>query len=274
MVKNKLAPPYRQAEFDLFFQGDEIGMSREGDMVDIGVDCGLIEKSGTWFSYNGETSRAGARKRQGVSRREQGDRPPPSSRGCGPSWGSETVRSRPPSRGSNAVPANHESMCQAREAALRYLGNQDRTVQQVRCKLDERGFEQTVIESTLADLGRARLLDDRAFARRWIESRMEDRPAGVLRFRAGSAEQRGSLRGHCRSASPSSTIPSARREAALQVLRRHRWRYGGLGEEKARRKMWGLLSRRGFDADTSQRVVEWMLNEAAGDSVETAEEGQ
>ena len=54
VVKNKLAPPYRQAEFDLFFQGDQIGMSREGDIVDIGVDCGLIEKSGTWFSYNGK----------------------------------------------------------------------------------------------------------------------------------------------------------------------------------------------------------------------------
>jgi recombination protein RecA len=54
VVKNKMAPPYRQAEFDLFFQGDQIGMSREGDIVDIGVDCGLIKKSGTWFSYNGE----------------------------------------------------------------------------------------------------------------------------------------------------------------------------------------------------------------------------
>ena len=54
VVKNKLAPPYRQAEFDLFFQGGLIGMSREGDIVDLGVDCGLIEKSGTWFSYNGE----------------------------------------------------------------------------------------------------------------------------------------------------------------------------------------------------------------------------
>ena len=54
VVKNKLAPPYRQAEFDLFFQGGRIGMSREGDIVDLGVDCGLIGKSGTWFSYNGE----------------------------------------------------------------------------------------------------------------------------------------------------------------------------------------------------------------------------
>ncbi len=54
VVKNKLAPPYRQAEFDLLFEGDNIGMSREGDIVDLGVDNGLIEKNGTWFSYNDE----------------------------------------------------------------------------------------------------------------------------------------------------------------------------------------------------------------------------
>ena len=167
----------------------------------------------------------------------------------------------------------HDSMFQAKEAALRYLGNQDRTVHQVRRKLDERGFEQSVIEATLADLGRTRLLDDRAFARRWIESRMEDRPAGGLRF-----EQDLLSRGVASEviaevlAEFDDTVGSE--EAALRVLRRHRWRYGGLGEEKARRKMWGLLSRRGFDADTSQRVVERMLNETAGDSVETAEEGQ
>ena len=54
VIKNKLAPPYRQAEFDLLFHGDRIGMSREGDLVDIGVEQGLIEKNGTWFSYDGE----------------------------------------------------------------------------------------------------------------------------------------------------------------------------------------------------------------------------
>ena len=59
VVKNKLAPPYRQAEFDLLFEGDNIGMSREGDIVDLGVDNGLIEKNGTWFSYNDERLRQG-----------------------------------------------------------------------------------------------------------------------------------------------------------------------------------------------------------------------
>ena len=54
VVKNKVSPPFREAEFDLIFHGDSIGISWEGDLVDIGVNKGLVEKSGAWFSYNGE----------------------------------------------------------------------------------------------------------------------------------------------------------------------------------------------------------------------------
>jgi recombination protein RecA len=54
VVKNKLAPPYRQAEFDMYFQGDQFGVSREADLLDLGVDRDIISKSGTWFSYEGE----------------------------------------------------------------------------------------------------------------------------------------------------------------------------------------------------------------------------
>ena len=54
IVKNKVAPPFREAEFDLIFHGDEIGICYEGDLIDIGVDKGLVDKSGAWFSYNGE----------------------------------------------------------------------------------------------------------------------------------------------------------------------------------------------------------------------------
>jgi recombination protein RecA len=51
VVKNKVAPPFREAEFDVMY-GE--GVSRYGDLLDIGVDKRIIEKSGAWFAYSGE----------------------------------------------------------------------------------------------------------------------------------------------------------------------------------------------------------------------------
>ena len=51
VVKNKLAPPFKQVEFDIMY-GE--GVSKTGELIDLGVKAGVVEKSGAWFSYDSQ----------------------------------------------------------------------------------------------------------------------------------------------------------------------------------------------------------------------------
>jgi recombination protein RecA len=51
VVKNKVAPPFKQAEFDIMYGQ---GISREGCLIDVGVEAGMVRKAGAWYTYEGD----------------------------------------------------------------------------------------------------------------------------------------------------------------------------------------------------------------------------
>jgi recombination protein RecA len=65
VVKNKIAPPFKEVEFDIVYGR---GISKEGDVLDLAVDSSLVDKAGTWYSYNGERLGQGRENTKGFLR--------------------------------------------------------------------------------------------------------------------------------------------------------------------------------------------------------------
>jgi regulatory protein len=151
---------------------------------------------------------------------------------------------------------------EAKEAALRSLSFRRRTEKEIKDKLRQKGFDDKVIRSTIEKLRSYDLVNDYEFATAWIKERLAYKPRGKRLLRQ-ELWKKGiqkdiidrAIEELCRDEN----------QSALEVLRKAERRYRNLEPKVARRRMMGLLTRRGFSYET---VKEALKLEESGSSLE------
>jgi regulatory protein len=148
----------------------------------------------------------------------------------------------------------------ARNAALRLLKSRDRSVYEIAQRLGRKGWKSDIIDRVTADLLRVGLLDDEAMARRWVGLQLDRKPAGVPWLRSELA-RRGVDKELIERVLEEYADQTGSEASALDLLRRQSAHYRSLDRDRARRRMMGLLARRGFDSETASGAVETIWKE-------------
>ena len=159
----------------------------------------------------------------------------------------------------------NEQLQKAKDAAYNYLSYRAGSVKEVRDKLAQKDYAAEIIEQVVADLERQQLLDDRDFARRWVEARL--RRANGSRKLAQDLRRKGVGSEIVDEVLAEYAAELDSGERAVELLGKQAWRYRGLERDKAKRRMLGFLARRGYDADMARKVVDQVWQELA-DEVE------
>ncbi|HIG53635.1 MAG TPA: regulatory protein RecX [Candidatus Latescibacteria bacterium] len=162
----------------------------------------------------------------------------------------------------------NEQLQKAKDAAYNYLSYRARSVKEVRDKLAQKEFAEETIEQAVNDLQRQKLLNDREFARRFVEARLgrangSRKLAQELRRKGIETEIIDEVLGEF-----AATLDSE--ERAIGLLGKQAWRYRGLERDKAKRRMLGFLARRGYDAQMARSAVDkvWQELQELEDEVE------
>jgi regulatory protein len=162
----------------------------------------------------------------------------------------------------------NEQLQKAKDAAYNYLSYRARSVKEVCDKLAQKEFAEAIIEQVVDDLQRQKLLNDREFARRFVEARLgrangSRKLAQELRRKGIETEIIDEVLGEFAAILDSE-------ERAVGLLGKQAWRYRGLERDKAKRRMLGFLARRGYDAQMSRSAVDkvWQELQELEDEVE------
>jgi regulatory protein len=152
-----------------------------------------------------------------------------------------------------------DSLEKAKESAYRFLSYRPRSVVEMRQSLQRKGFDEAIIDQVVAGLAESALLDDRAFARYWIEQRVTFRPRSRLALRQELYEK-----GIDRDWIEEAVSDVDEMAAAARAAEKNLYRWRSLSEEAFRVKAVQFLRRRGFDFETSQTVTKDMWQSIAG----------
>lgn len=151
-------------------------------------------------------------------------------------------------------------MPNARDHALRLLSIRPRSVREISDRLARKGFERTAVEAVVADLAELGLLDDRKFARDWIENRQHFRPTGAVRLRQ-ELFVKGIDREIADQAVREYKNDADEFPAALDLARRKQKLFRKLDADTAKRRLAGFLARRGYESSIVSKVLKELLKE-------------
>ena len=154
---------------------------------------------------------------------------------------------------------------EARDIALAYVSRRARSAHEVVQRLEQKEFSEEVIAEVLSELERLRFVDDYAYARRWIEARI-DKAAGARKM-AQDLRRKGIAVDVIDELLSEYSAQLENPDRAVELLRKQAWRYRSLEREKAQRRMLGLLVRRGYDGRTAWESIEHVWKEIEEDEV-------
>jgi regulatory protein len=146
------------------------------------------------------------------------------------------------------------SFKQALKLSYQLLSYRPRSVFEVKTKLKEKGFDDEIIENTVARLKELRYLNDSEFAKLWVESRMKARPVGSSLLKKDLREK--GIEGEAaEKAIEESSVVYNEFDAALKIAERRLGTFGKIHKLKAKKRINDFLIRRGFKFDTVREVL-------------------
>jgi regulatory protein len=152
-----------------------------------------------------------------------------------------------------------EEFSKAKSYVYRILARRMYTTREIRDKLIEREYVDKIIEDVIATLERYGYLNDRTYAREWIESRMRSKPKGKIALKR-ELESKGIDRSIIEDALSQAFDQSKEAEMAMDLARRKVRSYNADDPVAAKRKLRSFLLRRGFDFETVKDVIEQVID--------------